>query len=321
MDNGNTSTHLDKLLEGKPPEFQNKVLRFAYDSGMKPNDPAFQFVQYVGFFAAIAENAPHEWRNLFNDVYEYFQQLFDKQHTELNKWTDLTEEQLKNFHRQTEIIKELAESCNKLGDSLRNLEQISQQQVEQFRALDKLWIELKLLKLNNSELKSELKSFPQHLKPLLLLKEALIPEAEKETLWAQESLPAEELATKMKESFYSSLTNKIQEKLLEKSFLNSLLSKIEELKPKPQRNRLGLSGDLDGSILAVIVVVGLLGFMTLSCLLGKQIGTMQVKGDRDYQQAMEIWLLNRDQLEKARAAGQQKSTIWLVPEYLREKKQ
>jgi hypothetical protein len=122
----------------------------------------------------------------------------------------------------------------------------------------------------------------------------------------------------MKESFYSSLTNKIQEKLLEKDFLNSLLSKISELKPKPQKNRLGLSGDLDSSIVAVVGVVGLLGFMTLSCLLGLQIGTMQVKADRDYQQAMEVWELNRDQLEKARASGRQKSTIWLVPEHLRK---
>lgn len=36
---------------------------------------------------------------------------------------------------------------------------------------------------------------------------------------------------------------------------------------------------------------------------------MQVKADRDYQQAMEIWSLNRDQLLKARASGRQKSTI------------
>lgn len=152
--NGNKS-HLDKLLEDKPPEFQNKVLRFAYDSGMKANDPAFQLVQYIGFLAAIAENAPNDWRHLFNGVSEHFQQLFDKQYKELDKWTDLTEEQLKNFHRQTETIKNLAESCNKLGDSLRNLEQISQQQVEQFRALDKLWIELKLLKSEISELRQE----------------------------------------------------------------------------------------------------------------------------------------------------------------------
>jgi hypothetical protein len=313
--NGNKS-HLEKLLEDKSPEFQNKVLRFAYDSGMQANDPAFQLVQYIGFLAAIAENAPHEWRNLFKGVYEHFQQLFDKQYKELDKWTDLTEEQLKNFHRQTEIIKELALSCNKLGDSLRNREQISQQQVEQFKSLDKLWIELKLLKSENSELKKELKLIPQHLKPLLLLKEALLPEVENPLSLLTEANPPQ-----IGEKFSSGVVSKIQKKLLDKDFLNSLLSQIDELKPKPQnkpqRNLLDLN---DNPTIAVVVVVGLLGFMGLSSFLGWKIGSMQVKGDRDYQQAMEIWELNRDQIEQAKAQGRQKTTLWIIPEYQRQQK-
>jgi hypothetical protein len=334
VDNGNTSTHLDKLLEGKPPEFQNKVLRFAYDSGMKPNDPAFQFVQYVGFFAAIAENAPHEWRNLFNDVYQHFQQLFDKQYKELDKWTDLTEEQLKNFHRQTEIIKELALSCNKLGDSLRNLEQISQQQIEQFKSLDKLWIELKLLKSEISELRQEAKLIPEYLKPVLILKESLIPESENPLRRLTQGEPPQ-----IGEKFSSGLLSKMHEKILDENFLTSLLNKIEKLKPqsklrklqdklqdkpqsklqdKPQKNRLDLNDN--PTLAVVVVVVGLLGFMGLSSFLGWQIGSMQVKGDRDYQQAMEIWEWNRDQIEKAKAQGRQKTTTWIVPEYQREKK-
>lgn len=326
--NGNKS-HLDKLLEDKQPEFQNKVLRFAYDSGMKPNDPAFQLVQYIGFLAAIAENAPHEWRNLFNDVYQHFQCLFDKQHTELNKWTDLTEEQLKNFHRQTEIIKELALSCNKLGDSLRNLEQTSQQQVEQFKSLDKLWIELKLLKSENSELKNELRLIPQHLEPLLLLKDALLPAVENPL-----SLLTEPTPPQVGEKFSSAVVSKIQQKMLERDFLSNLVEKIEQLKPKsqnkpqieelkpkpqnkPQRNPLGLN---DNPTIAVVVVVGLLGFMGLSTFLGWQIGSLQVKGDRDYQQAMEIWSRNRDQIEQAKAQGRQKTTLWIIPEYERQQK-
>lgn len=320
--NGNKS-HLDKLLEDKPPEFQNKVLRFAYDSGMKPNDPAFQLVQYIGFLAAIAENAPNEWRKLFSDISHHFQQIFDRQYKELNQWTDLTEEQLKNFHRQTETIKELALSCNKLGDSLRNLEQTSQQQVEQFKSLDKLSLELKLLKSENSELKNELRLIPQHLEPLLLLKDALLPAVENPL-----SLLTEPTPPQVGEKFSSAVVSKIQQKMLERDFLSNLVEKIEQLKPKSQnkpqieqvkpkpqnkprkRNPLDLN---DNPTIAVVVVVG------LSTFLGWQIGSMQVKGESDYQQAMEIWELNRDQLEKARAAGRQKSTVWIVPEYLREK--
>ncbi len=319
--NGNKN-HLDKLLEDKSPEFQNKVLRFAYDSGMKANDPAFQLVQYIGFLAVIAENAPNDWRDLFNNVYEHFQQLFDKQYKELDKWTDLTEEQLKNFHRQTETIKELALNCNKLGDSLRNLEQISQQQIEQFKSLDKLWIELKLLKSEISDLRQEAKLIPEHLKPVLILKESLIPESENPLRRLTQGEPPQ-----IGEKFSSGLLSKMHEKVLDENFLTSLLNKIEKLKPqsklqgnpqsklqdKPQKNPL----DWNDKNLTVLVVGGLLGFMGLSTFLGVQIGSMRVKSDRDYRQAMEIWQLNQAQLEKARAEGRKKSTIWLVPDYLR----
>ena len=321
--NGNKS-HLDKLLEDKPPEFQNKVLRFAYDSGMKPNDPAFQLVQYIGFLAAIAENAPNEWRKLFNDISQHFQQIFDKQYKELTQWTDLTEEQLKNFHRQTETIKNLAESCNKLGDSLRNLEQISQQQIEQFKGLDKLWIELKLLKSEISELRQEAKLIPEYLKPVLILKESLIPESENPLRRLTQGEPPQ-----IGEKFSSGLLSKMHEKILDENFLTSLLNKIEELKPqskrsklqdklqdKPQRNPL----DWTDSNLTVLVVGGLLGFMGLSAFLGVQIGSLQVKSDRDYQQAMEIWSWNRDQIEQAKAQGRQKTTLWIIPEYERQQK-
>jgi hypothetical protein len=60
--------------------------------------------------------------------------------------------------------------------------------------------------------------------------------------------------------------------------------------------------------------------MGLSTFLGVQIGSMRVKSDRDYQEAMQIWEWNRDQIENARTQGRQKTTTWIVPEYQREKK-
>jgi hypothetical protein len=307
--NNKTLTHLEKLLEDKPPEFQNKVLRFAYDSGMKANDPAFQFVQYVGYFAAIAENAPQKWQELFNDIYHHFQQIFDKQYKELGRWTDLTEEQLKTFHRHTEIIKNLAESCNQLGNSLSNLEQISQQQAEQFRSLEKLWRELQMFRNVNLDLRNEL----QTLKSLNLLKEVLLPEGE--TSWAKENLFTRELAIEAKEKLYLGLTQKIQQELLEENFLKTLLSKIEKYSPKPQiekhkfhRNLLVLSDD---STVVSILVLTLTFFTAGGFWMGAAVRTWQIQADFSYQQAMQYWEWNRDLIQKAQIEGKTKTTIWI----------
>ncbi|NJN13946.1 MAG: hypothetical protein HC815_41190 [Richelia sp. RM1_1_1] len=56
-------SHLDKLLNDKPAEFQAKVLRFALDSGMQPEDPAFRLVQYIGYLAQLTETAPQDWKD------------------------------------------------------------------------------------------------------------------------------------------------------------------------------------------------------------------------------------------------------------------
>ncbi|MEM7716509.1 MAG: DUF6753 family protein [Cyanobacteria bacterium P01_A01_bin.68] len=117
-------SHLDKLLNDKPPEFQAKVLRFAVDSGMQPEDPAFRLVQYIGYLAQLTETAPDEWKQLFEDLQE-----------ELDEWTVLTTEQLKTAADQSETINNLATSCNKLGAALNALDLTSQQQSEQLKNL------------------------------------------------------------------------------------------------------------------------------------------------------------------------------------------
>ena len=67
--NGNGAvSHLDRLLSEKPPEFQAKVLRFALDSGMKQDDPAFRLVQYIGYLAQLTETAPNDWKLLFENL-------------------------------------------------------------------------------------------------------------------------------------------------------------------------------------------------------------------------------------------------------------
>ncbi|BAY87915.1 hypothetical protein NIES267_74390 (plasmid) [Calothrix parasitica NIES-267] len=120
-------SHLDKLLNDKPPEFQAKVLRFAVDSGMQPEDPAFRLVQYIGYLAQLTETAPDEWKQLFEELQE-----------ELDDWTELTAEQLKAAADQSETINNLATSCNKLGSALNALDLTSQQQSEQLKNLSEI---------------------------------------------------------------------------------------------------------------------------------------------------------------------------------------
>ena len=120
-------SHLDKLLNDKPPEFQAKVLRFALDSGMQPEDPAFRLVQYIGYLAQLTETAPQDWK-----------QLFEELQGELEDWTELTAEQLKTAADQSETINNLATSCNKLGTALNALDLTSQQQLEQLRNLTEI---------------------------------------------------------------------------------------------------------------------------------------------------------------------------------------
>jgi hypothetical protein len=126
--NGNGGvSHLDRLLSEKPPEFQAKVLRFAMDSGMKQDDPAFRLVQYIGYLAQLTETAPNDWKLLFENL-----------QAELNQWSQLTAEQLKTQADHTENIKNLATSCNQLGTALSALNLTSQQQLLQLTSLTKL---------------------------------------------------------------------------------------------------------------------------------------------------------------------------------------
>jgi hypothetical protein len=120
-------SHLDRLLSEKSPEFQAKVLRFALDSGMKQDDPAFRLVQYIGYLAQLTETAPNDWKLLFENL-----------QVELNQWSQLTAEQLKTQADHTENIKVLATSCNQLATALSALNLTSQQQLELLKNLTNL---------------------------------------------------------------------------------------------------------------------------------------------------------------------------------------
>ena len=51
-------SHLDKLLEDKPAEFQANVLRFALDSGMQPEDPSVSLGAIHRLLSTTDRNSP-----------------------------------------------------------------------------------------------------------------------------------------------------------------------------------------------------------------------------------------------------------------------
>ena len=146
-------SHLDKLLEDKPPEFQAKVLRFAMDSGMRQEDPAFRLVQYIGYLAQLTETAPQDWKDLFEEL-----------QGELEDWTELTTEQLKTAADQSETINNLATRCNKLGTALNALDLTSQQQLEQLKNLTEISPLLRNVAQEIPTLKKQLTSLNQLLR-------------------------------------------------------------------------------------------------------------------------------------------------------------
>ena len=146
-------SHLDKLLNDKPPEFQAKVLRFAMDSGMRQEYPAFRLVQYIGYLAQLTETAPQDWKDLFDNLQE-----------ELDEWTELTTEQLKTAADQSETINNLATSCNKLGTALNALDLTSQQQLEQLKNLTEISPILRNVAQEIPTLKNQLVSLNQILR-------------------------------------------------------------------------------------------------------------------------------------------------------------
>lgn len=157
--NNADKSHLDKLLEGKPPEFQTSVLRFALDSGMKQDDPAFRLVQYIGYLAQLTETAPTDWKLLFK-----------KLQGELSEWAELTTEQLAAAADQSETINNLAQSCNRLGTALNALDSTKKQQLEQLMDLSETSESLKSVVGEIPTLKKLLTQLNQTLSQKQLLK-------------------------------------------------------------------------------------------------------------------------------------------------------
>ena len=147
-DRDSNKSHLDNLLVDKPPEFQAKVLRFALDSGIKQNDPAFRLVEYIGYLAQLTETAPDQWKELFEDL-----------ETELNEWRKTTISQLGVVADNSQEIRNLATNCDRLGTTLDALDLTAKQLLKQMQASAE-----HLTKSKNEPLKKEFTALTEELK-------------------------------------------------------------------------------------------------------------------------------------------------------------
>ena len=246
---------------------------------------------------------------------------------QISEWTQTNLQLMKLLTAKTEETERLAQNSSKLIATLDELKKPLRE------------LELPTSKLNDSsenqtalvKVSESLSLLNEANNSLALLTEAFlmmdvrdIPGIENRSIGEIFSLACEPKKRpklqpqEAREKLINDLAKQIMEEL--KTFLSEKKASPRTQKsiPNPQNPEPKTSTWNSEEGVVAAVVVGLLGFMCLSCWLGLQIGSMQVKADRDYQQAMGVWELNREQLEKARAEGRQKSTIWLVPEYLRK---
>ena len=126
--NGQGSRHsrtqwLDKALEGKPPEIKARVLEIILKMGIDPENEFFVIFVALGQLQVLIEDSPSEWKHLF----EGFQE-------ELGEWATTNVETLSHLTHKTLTMERLAQSSERLGDTLNGLAGVCKGLIEQLQA-------------------------------------------------------------------------------------------------------------------------------------------------------------------------------------------
>lgn len=305
--------NLALALQGVPVERQAEVLRIVLDWEVDPDSEFFLIFAAIGHLKVLIEDAPEDWRQLFKDLYK-----------ELNGWTDLTTEQLQNFSVQTETIKNLALSCNRLGSSLSSLEQTSVQQIEQLKNLEQLSISLNFIKSELPKLQEISGELKDCLTPLLealqMIEAKDIPGIENRSLSEIFSLVMEpEKRPKLNpQSAREKLINDLAKQIIEqlKTLLSEKKAQPKTLQPipSPQEPKPKTSTwSFELASTTAILTVCFVGFSLMSGFVGWQMRYWQIQASTDFQLGQQILEWNRSVLEKARQQGKAKTTLWIVP--------
>ena len=114
---------LDKALEGKPPEIKARVLEIILKMGIDPENEFFVIFVALGQLQVLIEDSPSEWKHLF----EGFQE-------ELGEWATTNVETLSHLTHKTLTMERLAQSSERLGDTLTGLAGVCKGLIEQLQA-------------------------------------------------------------------------------------------------------------------------------------------------------------------------------------------
>ena len=114
---------LDKALEGKSPEIKARVLEIILKMGIDPENEFFVIFVALGQLQVLIEDSPSEWKHLF----EGFQE-------ELGEWATTNVETLSYLTHKTLTMERLAQSSERLGDTLTGLAGVCKGLIEQLQA-------------------------------------------------------------------------------------------------------------------------------------------------------------------------------------------
>ena len=114
---------LDKALEGKPSEIKARVLEIILKMGIDPENEFFVIFVALGQLQVLIEDSPSQWKDLFEDFRE-----------ELGEWATTNVETLSHLTHKTQTMERLAQSSERLGDTLNGLAQVCKGLIEQLQA-------------------------------------------------------------------------------------------------------------------------------------------------------------------------------------------
>ena len=137
---GSAKHNLAAALQNESAEHRAKVLEFVLDWEINPNEEFFIIFAAIGHLKVLIEQAPEDIRQLFKSVLQ-----------ELDEWSQITTEKLQIDTQHIKVTESLAQSSLALGTALNSLDITSTQLLEQLKSLPEL---LKLLQVVKESLPS-----------------------------------------------------------------------------------------------------------------------------------------------------------------------
>jgi hypothetical protein len=127
-------TMLDRALEGASAEEKARVRGVLLRYGIDEDNEFFMIFVAIGHLLILVEEAPENWRSLFDDV-----------HLELKQWSQENFKSLESIKQHTQTSADLIAVLRRLLDSMKNFDSRSAEMLSTLQSLN-----LKLMAIDNS---------------------------------------------------------------------------------------------------------------------------------------------------------------------------